>query len=62
MVRADGTPIIVQVDKDFAVTAVQTGGPGGGRHGGPGAGPEGQMGRAAGSLASPAERGRCDHE
>jgi hypothetical protein len=43
MVRADGTHIIVQVDKDFAVTAVQTGGPGGGRGGGPG-GPGGQMG------------------
>jgi hypothetical protein len=43
MVRADGTHIIVQVDKSFAVTAVQTGGPtGGGMHGGPGAGPEGQ--------------------
>jgi hypothetical protein len=43
MVRADGTPIIVQVDQSFAVTAVQTGGPaGGGMHGGPGAGPEGQ--------------------
>jgi hypothetical protein len=46
MVRADGTPIIVQVDKSFAVTAVQAGGPGGGgMHGGPGAGPEGQMGQ-----------------
>jgi hypothetical protein len=43
MVRADGTHIIVQVDKSFAVTAVQTGGPtGGGMHGGPSAGPEGQ--------------------
>jgi hypothetical protein len=45
MLRADGTPIIVQVDKSFAVTAVQAGGPGGGMHRGPGAGPEGQMGQ-----------------
>ena len=45
MVRADGTPIIVQVDKSFAVTAVQTGGPGGGRHGGPGTGPEAETGQ-----------------
>jgi hypothetical protein len=45
MVRADGTPIIVQVDRTFAVTAVQTGGPGGGRHGRPGSGPEGTTGR-----------------
>ena len=34
MVRADGTHIIVQIGKDFAVTAVQTGGPGGGGPGG----------------------------
>jgi hypothetical protein len=47
MVRADGTPIIVQVNGSFAVTAVQTGGQGGGRGGpgGPGAGPDGQMGQ-----------------
>ena len=44
MVRADGTPIIVQVDRSFAVTAVQVGGPGGG-HGEPGAGPDSQMGQ-----------------
>lgn len=40
MVRTDGTPIIVQVGADFAVTTVQVGGPGGhggGRGGGPGA-------------------------
>jgi hypothetical protein len=43
MVRADGTHIIVQIDKDFAVTAVQTGGPGGGGPGGHGGGP-GPMG------------------
>lgn len=29
VVRADGTPVIVQVDASFAVTNVQTGGPGG---------------------------------
>jgi hypothetical protein len=29
MVRADGTPITVQVGKDFTVTAVLEGGPGG---------------------------------
>jgi ABC-type glycerol-3-phosphate transport system substrate-binding protein len=45
MVRAGGTPIIVQVDRTFAVTAVRTGGPGGGRHGGPGAGPEARTGQ-----------------
>ncbi len=45
MVRADGTPIIVQVDKSIAVTAVRTGGLGGGRHGGPGTGPEAETGQ-----------------
>jgi len=55
MVRADGTPIIVQVDEGFTVTAVQTGGPGGGgMHGGPGAGPEGQMGQ----QPQPSQSGR----
>jgi hypothetical protein len=33
MVRADGTPITVQVEKDFRVTAVLEGGPPGGRPG-----------------------------
>jgi hypothetical protein len=46
MVRTDGTPIIVQVGKDFTVTGVQVGGPGGpgghGGRGGPGAGQPGQ--------------------
>jgi hypothetical protein len=37
MVRSDGTPIIVQVGKDFTVTGViEGGGPGGGRPGAPG--------------------------
>jgi len=60
MVRADGTPIIVQVDKSFAVTAVQTGGAGGGgMHGGPGAGPEGQMGQM-GQQPQPDQTGGWD--
>ena len=36
MVRTDGTHIIVQIGADFAVTNIQTGGPGG--HGGGGGG------------------------
>ncbi|KQZ87473.1 hypothetical protein ASD62_18010 [Phycicoccus sp. Root563] len=38
MVRADGTHVIVQIGKDYAVTAVQEGGQGGGPGGGPSAG------------------------
>lgn len=38
MVRADGTPIIVQVGKDFAVTGVVEGGGPGGPRGGDGSG------------------------
>jgi hypothetical protein len=51
MVRADGTHITVQVDKDFAVTAVQTGGPGGGGPGGHrgGQGPMGEQGQSGSS-------------
>jgi hypothetical protein len=33
MVKSDGTPVTVYVDKDFNVVSVETGGPGG--HGGP---------------------------
>ena len=64
MVRADGTHITVQVDKSFAVTAVQTGGPGGGMHGGPGGGqppaggtgPEGQTGQQT-PMGQPGQTG-----
>jgi hypothetical protein len=42
MVRADGTPIIVQVGKDFTVTNVQVGGPGGHGGGQPGQAPQGE--------------------
>ena len=35
MVKADGTPVTVYVDKDFGVVSVETGGPGGFGHGGP---------------------------
>jgi hypothetical protein len=48
MVRADGTHIIVQVGKDFTVTHVIVGGPGG--SGGPGGG---QPGQAPQGEASP---------
>ena len=54
MVRADGTHIIVQIGTDFAVTAVQTGGPGGGPGDGPGGrlggqGPTGEQGQSGSS-------------
>ena len=42
MVRTDGTPIIVQVGKDFTVTNVQVGGQGAGPGGGHGPGQPGQ--------------------
>ena len=58
MVRADGTHITVQVDKSFAVTAVQTGGPGGGRPGGPAAGRRDRTGPAA--AAGPVQRAGPD--
>jgi len=49
MVRADGTAVIVQIDASFAVTNVQTGGPG--RHGGSAPG-TGQQGQAPSSSAT----------
>ncbi len=47
MVRADGTPVTVQVGADFSVTDVLEGGPGG--HGGP----DGDRGQS-GSTSTPA--------
>jgi len=35
MVKSDGTPVTVYVDKDFNFVSVETGGPGGFGHGGP---------------------------
>ena len=56
MVRTDGTQIIVQVDKSFAVTNVQTmgqGGPGGaGAQGAPGANGQPPSGAPSGSATS----------
>ena len=49
MVRADGTPIIVQVGKDFTVTGVVEGGGPGGRHGGG----SGDSGSSSSSSATP---------
>jgi hypothetical protein len=47
MVRADGTPITVQVDKGFTVTHVQEGGPGGPGGQGPArAGQSGPLGKS----------------
>ena len=39
MTKADGTEVTVKMDANFAVTGLETGGPGGARgpHGGPGA-------------------------
>ncbi len=34
--KADGTPATVELDKNFAITGEEAGGPGGGEHGGPG--------------------------
>ena len=53
MVRTDGTHIIVQVDKTYAVTAVQEGGAGGGpgRPGGQGGAPSTSSGQASSSTA-----------
>lgn len=42
MVRADGTPVIVQVDASFTVKNVQTGGPAGAGGRAPGTGQQGQ--------------------
>jgi len=54
MVRTDGTHITVQVDASFTVTAVQEGGPGGGRGGDhDGDGPQGQSGQQGEAPASP---------
>jgi hypothetical protein len=49
MVRTDGTHIIVQVDKGYAVTAVQEGGAGGG----PGGAPPASSGQGTAPSASP---------
>ena len=49
MVRTDGTHIIVQVDKGYAVTAVQVGGAGGG----PGGAPPASTGQGTAPSASP---------
>ncbi|MGO4340135.1 hypothetical protein [Pedococcus sp. 2YAF34] len=53
MVRTDGTHIIVQVDKSYAVTAVQEGGAGGGpgARGGQGGAPSPSSGQASSSTA-----------
>jgi hypothetical protein len=46
MVKSDGTPVTVYVDKDFNVVSVETGGPGGHGFGGPGAPPQQSNGTA----------------
>ena len=53
MVRTDGTHIIVQIDKSYAVTAVQEGGAGGGPGGpgGQGGAPSPSSGQASSSTA-----------
>ena len=40
MLKADGTPVTVYVDKDFNAVSVETGGPGGHGFGGPDAPPQ----------------------
>jgi hypothetical protein len=52
MVRADGTAIVVQVDANFAVTNVQTGGPGRGGVGAPGSGRQGQAPSSSATSSS----------
>ncbi len=47
MMKADGTPVTVYVDKDFNVVSVETGGPGGHGFGGPGAPPQQQSSSTA---------------
>jgi uncharacterized membrane protein YkoI len=47
MLKADGTPVTVSVDKDFNVVSVETGGPGGHGFGGPGAPPQQQSSSTA---------------
>ena len=51
LTTADGQPVTVEVDKTFAVTGTEQGGPGG--HGGPGGGP-GQSSSESGARASDA--------
>ena len=46
MVKSDGTPVTVYVDKDFNFVSVETGGPGGHGFGGPGAPPQQSNGTA----------------
>jgi hypothetical protein len=47
MLKSDGTPVTVKMDKDFKVTGTETGGPGGPGHGHGADGPGGPGGPAA---------------
>ncbi len=49
LTKADGTPVTVEVDKNFAVTGIEQGGPGG--HGGPGQPPD-ESGTSASGYAT----------